>query len=335
MAISNTNIKGSAAGNGATTVFPIVDQNGTPIVFFSPSDLFVGLWDTANLDFVAPAPVLNGGGTYDYTITVTNTDPTTNELTGSIAFNNAPLGTYVARWERNAPATSSLTWTDNGKNPSAGVNAAADRAMALAQQILARAILLPIGDPQGLNAVIPDAATRANTVLAFDADGNVYAAGGDTGSIPVSVAMVPVVEAVTLALALALLGGAPVGSTRQILGKITAARLDSVADQNFTAIGTLPAKFRITAVYATNANGSLAASAALGGAWTGAGKTGTNVVPITEPYTSLTSSAALYEFGLSAGMLERVFAALPLWALSTVGAAGETADIYVEGIPLP
>lgn len=73
-----------------------------------------------------------------------------------------------------------------------------------------RAISFPLGDTS--NPVLPIPALRANTLLGFDGSGNVILSAGSSGGTVISAPMKPVVQAASLAAALALLGGAPLAS---------------------------------------------------------------------------------------------------------------------------
>jgi parallel beta-helix repeat protein len=82
------------------------------------------------------------------------------------------------------------------------------------QEEIDRSIKIPVTDPPGINLTLPSAAERALKTSAWDADGNVIAGIAPTGGI-VSSAMVPVVQASTLALAREEMGvsGVPVSIT--------------------------------------------------------------------------------------------------------------------------
>ena len=130
MTISNSQVEFQYAGNGVTTTF------GYANVFFVPTDLLVELSTSAGL--VSPAPVLNGGATYDYTVTGTQ-DPATGEYLagGSIVFNNAPPTGDTVTISLNLPFTQNLTLVDGAKNPSASVNAEFDRLTLMCLQLKA------------------------------------------------------------------------------------------------------------------------------------------------------------------------------------------------------
>lgn len=128
--------------------------------------------------------------------------------------------------------------------------------------------------------------------------------------------------------------GAPQGDT--CLGKLTGANFNSTADQAITIICPT-SKYQITAVIVANASGSL--SGAAGGVYTMTGKTGAQVVPASQSYSSL-SSASLNTVGsaLKLSTANSDNAAFNLTTLylslsSPVGSAA-TADVYVFGRPL-
>lgn len=171
MTVTNTSNKAQYNGNGVTTAFAF------PYVFFLPSDLVVSLYDTVNEVVVSPAPVLNGAGTFDYTVNGT-LDPASGEyLTGAtVTFNTAPLASYQVTLLRVIAPLQQIALIDNNKFPAAAVNGGLDRLTMIAQQVIAEqagSIIAPIADPVGLNLTLPPAQVRASEVLAFDSSGNV------------------------------------------------------------------------------------------------------------------------------------------------------------------
>lgn len=202
MSVSNSNAIAQYTGNGATTTFAL-STAGNPIPFFAAGDWAVNLFDTAANANVAPQPVLNGGGTYDYTIVTTATDANTGELTGNLVYNTALPSNYRSTAQRAVPATSSNNFLDNAKFPAVSVNAALDRQMMVAQQIaavLAYCLQAPTSDPVGLSYALPPAATRALQYLGFDGAGNVAALAAPLTGTAVSPAMAPVVASSVMVL---------------------------------------------------------------------------------------------------------------------------------------
>lgn len=152
-------------GNGATTAFSF------PYQWTAASDLVVTVWDEINQ--VQVSSVLNGGGTYDYTVTGT-ADATTGEYpTGTVTFNNAPLASYSVTLARAVPPTQGLALTASGPLPAVQIAVALDRNM-LAIQDARAAILTTLRTPPQDPPLpfIPDAVARAGLMLGFDANGN-------------------------------------------------------------------------------------------------------------------------------------------------------------------
>lgn len=193
-------------GNGATTAFAF------PLPFFLAADLVVTLLNTSTGQAVTPAPVLNGGATYDYTLALASVQSSSNnvlEFTGTVNFTTAPPANYQVTIQRVLPVTQNLNLIDNSKFPSSVVNAALDRLTMIAQQLGAvsgLSLQIPASDPPGLATVAPSAAVRASLYAGWDGSGNFTALAAPVGSA-VSAAMAPVIVAATLAAALALLGG--------------------------------------------------------------------------------------------------------------------------------
>lgn len=218
MTVSNTPNSFQYTGNGTTTLFAYGN------VFFVTSDLVVTLFDTVANAAVSPAPVLNGSGTYDYTVTGTFNAATGEFPNGTVTFNNAPLSNHRITLSRAVPPTQQTQLLDNAKFPAAAVNAALDRLTILVQQnlaTLASALQFPASDPLGLVTTLPAASLRANDFLGFDSLGNVIATPGPLTGATVSSAMVPVVEAATLASALGLLGGLAGGAVNALAALTT------------------------------------------------------------------------------------------------------------------
>jgi hypothetical protein len=90
-----------------------------------------------------------------------------------------------------------------------------------------------------------------------------------------------------------------------------------------------PAKYQVTAIYATNC--TVSPSGDLGGIYTAASKGGTAVVAASQAYTALASVTAIQELTIN------ITASLPAsqlyFSLST-GTTGGPCDLYVDGIGL-
>ena len=136
----------------------------------------------------------------------------------------------------------------------------------------------------------------------------------------------------TFSLLLALLMGAPHGArptaTPQVLGKLLSANFNTTADQ---AIPISYGHAEITQIIVTNASTSL--TLAVGGFYTGAGKTGTIMVAATQVYSALTGPTLALVPVLAIPV--RVTSAQQVFfALTTAQGSAAIADIYVLGVAI-
>lgn len=157
-------------GNGITTIFAFSSP------FFAPSDLVVNLFNTSTNVAVSPAAVLNGAGTYDYTVTGVQ-DANTGEYLagGSITFNTAPPANFRITIYRSVVAQQNVALGNNTSFPAKTVEGALDRNMMIIQQLLdgaSRDMRAPISDVAP-SMILPPAAQRASMFAAFDAGGNI------------------------------------------------------------------------------------------------------------------------------------------------------------------
>lgn len=173
-AISATGSIAQYTGNGTTTAFSFLYP------YFLSTDLTVTLTNPTTGQPVSPAPVLNGGGTYDYTVAGVSafsypSNNVTEFASATVTFNTAPPANYQITLQRAVPSTQLLNLLDNAPMPASSINAQLDKLTMLAQQnsaSLGRMIQIPAADPSGLTTTLPGAATRANMYLSFDASGN-------------------------------------------------------------------------------------------------------------------------------------------------------------------
>lgn len=129
---------------------------------------------------------------------------------GNVTFVTAPPSTHKVVIVSRIPGTQPSVLPARQQLPNDALTAAYHRIAALAQQLEAERARSPfrmaLGD-SAAPAELPAWRTFVNTLLGVDASGNVVPSGG-TGSVPISAAMTPVVQAATLAAAEALLLGA-------------------------------------------------------------------------------------------------------------------------------
>lgn len=203
-AVSSTYAPPQYAGNGAVAAFSF------PYPYFEPQDLQVTLFNTGTNQVVTPAPQLNGGNTYDYTVNgiqAFSSSPSNNVsewASATITFNNPPPGGYEITITRAVPQTQLLNLLDNGKFTSQTVNSEFDKLTLLVQQLsaqVAAAYQNPPIDPTGLTIVAPPAPVRASQYACWDSSGNFTSCAPSSGVV-VSTPMAPVVGASSLAVAL-------------------------------------------------------------------------------------------------------------------------------------
>jgi hypothetical protein len=154
-------------GNGATRIFAV------NFPFNAASDLLVTLFDTVALANVSPSPILNGGGTFDYTVAGTPDPDTGIYPSGSITFNTAPLSNYKAVRQRLTAKRQSTALTSNGPFPAKTVEGALDREeLQLQEQAdsASRGLSAPASDG-AITMTLPPKASRAGYLVVFDSNG--------------------------------------------------------------------------------------------------------------------------------------------------------------------
>jgi hypothetical protein len=125
-----------------------------------------------------------------------------------------------------------------------------------------------------------------------------------------------------------------VASDMFLAGVLKNANFNSTSDQAISII--YPGKYRVDQIAITNVSTSLAGSAAAGGFYSGAGKTGTTIVANTQTYTALTGATVVAFPGFAAGGNATTFTQQTLYfSLTTGHGSAATADIYVYVRRLP
>jgi hypothetical protein len=124
------------------------------------------------------------------------------------------------------------------------------------------------------------------------------------------------------------------GSAYVLLGKLTAANMNSTADQSITI--TLPTgttKYAVEKIDATNCTVSLTTAA--GGMYTATSKGGVAIVAAAQTYTGLTGTATDL-VSLTLAVTNRSFNSATLYlSLTSAQGTAATADVYVWGRLLP
>lgn len=174
-----------SAGNGVTTSF----SAAWPI--FASTDIKVDLYDTSLGSLLSPAPVLNGGGTYDYTVTLGAQDTNTGEYaSATVVLNNAPAAKYRIIRQRQVAAAQPSQFLNNTAFPAPAVEQFGDRlAMALQQSNAAASLFsirIPFTDGLAASVTLPSALLRADTVMGFDSAGGVKVIPDATASATIA-----------------------------------------------------------------------------------------------------------------------------------------------------
>ena len=278
----------------------------------------------------------NGGSAFSYAKNAIVMYTDGNVYQSLVASNTATPGSAPASWQLIGAA---------GQQQQAGnyVATAGGTANALTASLNPASASNAALEGVPLRVKITTTSTSTTPTIAFDGHTALNIINSDGSAVTPGRLVAGAVETfITTDGVNAQVGGA--GSLSQvaerILGKITAANLNITTDQTFSAVGgALPAKFVITGLMATNASTSLASSAARGGCYTAAGKTGTTIVPATADYTELAAASNIEWMTRAdldaAGFPSGTLTALPIWALTTGHGSAATADIYLKGVPLP
>jgi hypothetical protein len=115
----------------------------------------------------------------------------------------------------------------------------------------------------------------------------------------------------------------------QVLFSLIGANMNAITDQALTKAFIFN-KYRVTRVMVFGNNGT-SLTAAAGGIYTGAGKTGSAIVAASQAYTAITAT----DKGMDATLaLTDRFTAAPVLSLTTPQGATATADFYLIGVPL-
>lgn len=207
MTLANNYVPVHQLGNGATTQFSASWQMiSSTYAVVQLEDAVTGVMTT----------VLQGPSANQYQIVLTASGFT-------VTMGTAPTsGQYV-----NISRNTSLDQTDSYRT-SKGFEgeveeASFDKLTAMVQELsehFSRNISAPVGD-NSTNLVLPIPTLRAGFLLGFDASGNVITVAGSSGGTVISSPMVPVVQAASLAAALALLGGAALAGGNTFAGANT------------------------------------------------------------------------------------------------------------------
>jgi len=157
MTVSNIQTRASYTGDGSSTHFTI------PFPFYLSTDITVMLGNTVQ----ASGYTITGGE-----------DANGNPQTGTVIFSSPPASNVAVQFILDVPLTQLVNLVDGTAFPSDTLNQVNDRAVQAAlrlNDLLGRTITAPDGDVSP-NLTLPVAATRANTYITFDSNGNLSVA---------------------------------------------------------------------------------------------------------------------------------------------------------------
>jgi hypothetical protein len=120
----------------------------------------------------------------------------------------------------------------------------------------------------------------------------------------------------------------------RVLFRLLGANMNTTADQVLTKVGTFNSWTLVVGGGIKLVNPSVNMTTAVGGFYTGAGKTGDILVPASQTYSTAstpgTSSQQITASALGGGVRTET----PIFSLTTPQGAAATADIYIFGVPL-
>ena len=117
----------------------------------------------------------------------------------------------------------------------------------------------------------------------------------------------------------------------RVLFRLVGANMNSTTDQVFTKQGTFSTYMLVPGGRCYNLSAS--ATSAVGGLYTGAGKTGIILVAASQAYTGATTTTTGQFLALN-NEAAPVLSATPILSLSTPHGSAVTADFALYGIPL-
>lgn len=190
MTITTQAVRAAYAGDGTTTTFAV------PFQFFGADELLV-----ISKDAYSNSTVLVRGTDYSVTGGL--------GAAGSVTTTSPPAAGTMLYLVRSTTRTQQAHYAEGGPFPSSTHETALDRLVAETQEAweaIGRCARAPTGE--AAVAPIPPLALRVNKVAMWDANGDWLGGGITPDTVPISTAMIPVVQAVTLPVAMGLLGGA-------------------------------------------------------------------------------------------------------------------------------
>lgn len=197
MTVSTTSNKIIYSGNAADTVFPFtfaLEEATNIVVYYTDTDGII-------TDVTADSTILVNAAIPP------NPTPVGGSVTYPTSGSPIALGTFLTIY-RDLSEVQDTSLDNQGTLYQPVIEAALDYLTMLTQQIQelnGRAIVVAVSDPDP--EPLPPAAQRASMLMGFDSDGNPIAVALTSATqVLVSTAMIPVVEAATLALARTAMG---------------------------------------------------------------------------------------------------------------------------------
>lgn len=169
MSLNSTNFRAQHTANGTATVFSF------PYLFLDETHLVVV--DTDPATGTETTKTL----TTDYTVSGEG-----NYTGGSVTFLTPPTNTHVITISRIVPITQLVDYNQSDPFPADTTEQALDKLTMICQQLSEaggssdRSLRYPSTEPDGYTAELPAAASRADTVLTFDASGDLELVAKDS-----------------------------------------------------------------------------------------------------------------------------------------------------------
>jgi hypothetical protein len=126
--------------------------------------------------------------------------------------------------------------------------------------------------------------------------------------------------------------GAGAPGVSGVLFSLIGANMNSILDQAFTPASFKFNSYMITQITVTQASGAL--TAAVGGIYTAAGKSGTTIVSASQAYSGITGPTSILPLTISGAGTALLSSQTLFLSLTTALGSAATANIYVIGMAL-
>lgn len=184
--------------------------DGTTVVFSGPWKMISAAYARVYLEDTTTGVrtlIMQGGAADQYQITLSSSGFIVTFNTAPVVGNNVLILRSTTQ-DQTDPYSTARGFQGGVEEDSF------DKLTAIAQEnaeVVERSISVPVGDTATI-LELPIATLRSGKILGFDAFGNVVAVAGSSGGTIISAPMIPVVQAVSVGAALAIMGGAPLAS---------------------------------------------------------------------------------------------------------------------------